>query len=768
MSKVKTQLIVEGQNRTRKAFNEVDNSLTSLSGKAKAAGSALAGAFSVGVMANFLKNTAAAVEQMSRLASLSGTSAAQFQRWAYAAKSVGFEQEKLGDIFKDVQDKVGDFLQTGGGPLKDFFENIAPKVGVTAESFRNLSGPDALQLYVNSLEKANLSQSEMTFYMEAIANDAALLLPLLSQNGAAARALGDEAERLGRILDEETTESIRRFNSSLRDLSGAGQGLDNQVTGVAAEAINATGVIDTFTASVDRMSGVVKQANQAQAPGWLDKFLEYFRLLSRPELTDAALGFLTFGFTKKSAGVAEQESAADDLKKIEQQRVADYTESVNQLKAKQTEAVSNAEVALKAMVGAEKTAAKELEAAKKAQLDTQKRYSDALAKINAGTGPEASIIGVMSLRNAANQALRTGDIEGAKANAQAALEMLQQLADAGENTYGFAGFIKSLQAIEDQADQISVDNAKNSFDEVQQKAVDLKELLDSIRTTVISVQMDDKALAKVRADIEALSKLAAGETVASVALSTTSESNSAGTPRPAASPPSAAPIRQDGHNSFTNLPPVEVEVVPTGIRQDGPNSFTNLPPIPVDVLPQGIRQDGENSFTNLPPLNVDLQLDQEASSQTQQQIAALAQQLAAQLVIPVTPVVGGTGAQQQPSQVDGFATGGVVRGPGSGTSDSIPALLSNGEYVIRAAAVSRLGQGFLDLLNRGMPISRFADGGLVEASTLAGAAEPAFKSFGRLDIAVGDQVIQTYVQPSPSLGDQLRIARLKFGNTRLR
>ena len=89
-------------------------------------------------------------------------------------------------------------------------------------------------------------------------------------------------------------------------------------------------------------------------------------------------------------------------------------------------------------------------------------------------------------------------------------------------------------------------------------------------------------------------------------------------------------------------------------------------------------------------------------------------------------------------------------------------------YVIRAAAVSRLGQGFLDLLNRGMPISRFADGGLVEASTLAGAAEPAFKSFGRLDIALGDQVIQTYVQPSPSLGDQLRLARLKFGSTRPR
>ena len=34
---------------------------------------------------------------------------------------------------------------------EDFFENIAPKVGVTAEMFRNLSGPEALQLYYNSI-----------------------------------------------------------------------------------------------------------------------------------------------------------------------------------------------------------------------------------------------------------------------------------------------------------------------------------------------------------------------------------------------------------------------------------------------------------------------------------------------------------------------------------------------------------------------------------------------------------------------------------------
>lgn len=41
-----------------------------------------------------------------------------------------------------------------------------------------------------------------------------------------------------------------------------------------------------------------------------------------------------------------------------------------------------------------------------------------------------------------------------------------------------------------------------------------------------------------------------------------------------------------------------------------------------------------------------------------------------------------------------FATGGKVRGPGTGTSDSILARLSNGEYVIDALTTSRFGAKF--------------------------------------------------------------------------
>jgi len=55
------------------------------------------------------------------------------------------------------------------------------------------------------------------------------------------------------------------------------------------------------------------------------------------------------------------------------------------------------------------------------------------------------------------------------------------------------------------------------------------------------------------------------------------------------------------------------------------------------------------------------------------------------------------------------AAGGQVFGPGTTTSDSIPAMLSNREYVVKADAVDHYGPAFFDSLNA----MRFASGGYV-------------------------------------------------------
>lgn len=185
----------------------------------KSAGASFAAAFGgaaiTAAVTSLGRNAMRTASEIKDLAQISGASTTEFQKQAQAARTVNIEQEKLADIFKDTNDKIGDFLQTGGGPLKDFFENIAPKVGATAEEFIGLSGPQALQRYFTYLEKANLSQQEMTFQMEAIANDATRLIPLLQAGGDGFKRLGEEAAEAGRVMDEATIEALDRANERI-------------------------------------------------------------------------------------------------------------------------------------------------------------------------------------------------------------------------------------------------------------------------------------------------------------------------------------------------------------------------------------------------------------------------------------------------------------------------------------------------------------------------------------------------------------------------
>lgn len=179
-------------------------------------------------------NQAAEIENLSRLANAQPR---VFQEWAAGAKSVGIEQDKLSDILKDTNDKVGEFISTGGGELKDFFDTIAPKVGVTAEQFRALSGPEALQLYVDSLQKAGLNQAQMTFYMEAIADEATALLPLLRDGGAGMDEYARKAQAVGAVMDDEMLASLGRGKAALSEMSLAVRGMRNTIGAQAVPVI---------------------------------------------------------------------------------------------------------------------------------------------------------------------------------------------------------------------------------------------------------------------------------------------------------------------------------------------------------------------------------------------------------------------------------------------------------------------------------------------------------------------------------------------------
>ena len=95
---------------------------------------------------------------------------------------------------------------------------------------------------------------------------------------------------------------------------------------------------------------------------------------------------------------------------------------------------------------------------------------------------------------------------------------------------------------------------------------------------------------------------------------------------------------------------------------------------------------------------------------TQRTISSLPGQLASQFSDSVQRI-----RTAERERLPDLATGGFIRGPGTGTSDSILARISNGEYVVNAAA-TRLNIGLLDTINYGRQIPRFQSGGLVRSS----------------------------------------------------
>lgn len=217
-----------------KAFDRAGDSAKTLYEAITSAASSFGGfnIAAVGSIAGLVALTSSTIDharEVKNLASVSNASVEEFQRMAYGAKTVGIEQDKLGDILKDVNDRVGEFIQRGGGEMADFFNEIAPKVGVTAEQFKNLSGPQALQLYYTSLEKAGLNQQQLTTYMEAMGDESTALIPLLQSNGKGFKDLGDRAEKFGLVISRLSIERLVDAGQAVKDLQATFSGASQQL-----------------------------------------------------------------------------------------------------------------------------------------------------------------------------------------------------------------------------------------------------------------------------------------------------------------------------------------------------------------------------------------------------------------------------------------------------------------------------------------------------------------------------------------------------------
>lgn len=248
--------IKKGATELRSQINEWGKWGLAVSGAAVTASSAI------------VQSNLKSIQELRNLANVANTSVAELERNGFAAQSAGVSLEDYAEVLRDVNDRVGDFLTTGAGPMADFFEKIAPQVGVTAEQFKGLSGPQALQLYVDTLEKANVNQQEFTFFMEAMSSNSTELLPLLRNNGKAMQEQANAAKDLGIGLSNIEVENAIEAQKAIDQITST---LGSQTMKVVAELAPAiTLIADEFleaAKSSENMGDVVISVARSAAQG---------------------------------------------------------------------------------------------------------------------------------------------------------------------------------------------------------------------------------------------------------------------------------------------------------------------------------------------------------------------------------------------------------------------------------------------------------------------------------------------------------------------
>lgn len=237
----------------RDAERQTESSFANMRKHVNTYGLAVAGAAGSAVMAlgAMAASTANQAADLEKFAARAQTTTQEFQKMAVGASALGIEGEQLSDMMKDFNEKMGELTAVGSGGAKDFFDKLSGDMKGGAQEakglileMQKLSGPEALQLYVDKLEDAGVSQSEMSFYLESMASDLTDLYPLLANGGEGMKLYGDMAERAGVIMSDNTKEAALALKDQMFMLDLQFKGVQNQLMAAVIPAF--VDVADAF------------------------------------------------------------------------------------------------------------------------------------------------------------------------------------------------------------------------------------------------------------------------------------------------------------------------------------------------------------------------------------------------------------------------------------------------------------------------------------------------------------------------------------------
>lgn len=713
MAKVKTQLVIEGKNSSQQAFREVNASLSKLDQKLSAAASTMRAAFSATFLTSAAREYAAMADESNQIAArlrLAAKSQDEFNKSMEDVRRIANENGAALSAVTQLYTQLSPSLREAGRTQREVVqvtEAVTKALRVSGASAAESEG--AIRQFAQALGAGALRGDEFNSVaeqaprlMQALADSLGVPTGALKQMAADGQLTADviadalikqlpqlskEAEEFGVSFDtasvqvqnaaldmvgafdrltgtsKRATDTMQRLAKAMNDISSGDRALEG-VANFMQEIIRQTPMVGAGLTLAEHILKRIEDASEGAADGLAeaadaaarhqlqldmiekDEIDRNIRRLVEDQRAAAERAGVRFDEVTALKGWAEAMGETyEGFIAREKERHALHAAAVEAGQAMISEARRGAlnDLAnnLKAQEKLANEANKKLESARKRTLDIEKEFQRLVADVRAGGRGTATYADAQDALLEARAAKRAGDTERAIEAARRAGEILKEMQEAGESSYGLEGMAKEIAKIATEAAKLEEVNFERDAKAVADRITTLKKEMEALKVVSVEVEFDDKS-----------------------------------------------------------------------------------------------------------------------ADQLKTRMLQLAADLARVMIIKPT-IVGPDGTA--PDEPPGFASGGMIRGPGTGTSDSVLARLSNGEFVMRAAAVKHYGPRLLELMN-GMKLPRFADGGLVEAAV---SAQPsAGRDLGRVELSIGGENF-SLLADAPNFDRVLRRAALKRGRPRI-
>ncbi|MFI4376675.1 phage tail tape measure protein [Klebsiella pneumoniae] len=171
-----------------------------------------------------VKNTAQQVTEADRWAKSLKMSTQDLLAWQYATEQAGLTGDNIADIFKDINDKVGDAVLNKSGEAAQALDTL----GLSAEKLSQQS-PDKQLLAISSALQKIPSQAGKTNILESLGNDLSKMLPLFDNNNEKLKQFIQLSKDFDIAPPQEDIDNLVKVNQFFQDIETSARGLKMEI-----------------------------------------------------------------------------------------------------------------------------------------------------------------------------------------------------------------------------------------------------------------------------------------------------------------------------------------------------------------------------------------------------------------------------------------------------------------------------------------------------------------------------------------------------------